>query len=111
MKSNEGGMLLLMNNAVFYRFEICAIILPVEGLKTKVAYQLLNTNTYGLWRYDTGDVVEILNAGSGPCSKIIGRSTHDINAFGEEVVIEIQNRQWVKACTLIIQTTDFAVRS
>ena len=111
LKSNEGGMLLLMNNAVFYEFKELHSdhVVPVEGLKTKVAYQLIITNTCGLWRYDTGDVIECLN--TDPVTiKIVGRSTQYINAFGEEVVIENAEQAVSKACAQHdCQATDFTV--
>lgn len=98
-KVGEEGMLLLMNNAVFYEFKEIntEYIVPVEGLKTGISYHLIITNTCGLWRYDTGDVIECLSI-SPVKIKIVGRSTQYINAFGEEVIVDNVERALAMSC-------------
>lgn len=98
---NQGdeGLLLLMNNGVFFEFkEVNAdSVVPVEGVKMNVMYHLIITNTCGLWRYDTGDMIEFV--GTDPYRiKIAGRTTQFINAFGEEVVVENAEKALHLAC-------------
>ena len=78
-----------MNHAVFYEFkEINSdYITSVEGIESNKQYQLIITNTCGLWRYETGDVIECLStvpikSGSSAVP------TQFINAFGEEVIVD-----------------------
>ncbi len=88
-KIGEEGMLLLMNHAVFYEFkEINSdYITSVEGIESNKQYQLIITNTCGLWRYETGDVIECLS--TVPIKiRVVGRTTQFINAFGEEVIVD-----------------------
>ncbi len=96
---HEEGMLLLMNNAVFYEFKELNSehIVPVEGLQLNKAYHLIITNTCGLWRYDTGDVIECLSL-TPVKIKIAGRSTQYVNAFGEEVIVDNAERALSMAC-------------
>lgn len=95
----EDGLLLLMNNAVFYEFKEVntQYVVPVEGVRLNVHYHLIITNNCGLWRYDTGDMVEFI--GTDPYRiKIAGRTTQFINAFGEEVVVENAEKALHLAC-------------
>ncbi|HNR05938.1 MAG TPA: GH3 auxin-responsive promoter family protein [Saprospiraceae bacterium] len=93
------GMLLLLNHAVFYEFKDLhsGNIVPVEGIRLNTPYHLIITNNCGLWRYDTGDVIEC--TGLDPVRiKIAGRTTQFINAFGEEVIVENAEKALEKAC-------------
>lgn len=110
-KSGEEGLLLLLNNAVFYEFKELNSdhVVTIEGVKINQQYQLIITNTCGLWRYDTGDVIECLNI--DPLTiKITGRTTQYINAFGEEVIVENAERAISIACEQHhCLVTDFSV--
>lgn len=92
-KSGEEGLLLLLNNAIFYEFKDTNTdhVVPIEGIELNKTYQLIITNSCGLWRYDTGDVIECLS--KDPVRiKVAGRTTQYINAFGEEVIVENAER-------------------
>ncbi len=110
-QSGEEGLLLLLNNAVFYEFKELHSnhTVPVEGVKCNQPYHLIITNTCGLWRYDTGDVIECID--TNPMRiKIVGRTTQYINAFGEEVVVENAERAIAIACNQCqCQVNDFSV--
>ncbi|MDX9889428.1 MAG: GH3 auxin-responsive promoter family protein, partial [Bacteroidales bacterium] len=87
-------MLLLLNNGVFYEFinfsdftnnQFHAITL--EEVKENINYVIVISTNAGLWRYIIGDV--ILFTSLNPYRIIItGRTTHFINAFGEELIID-----------------------
>ena len=51
-------MLLMLDYGTFYEFRSGESITPLEGVKTGVPYTMIVTATNGLWRYETGDVVE-----------------------------------------------------
>ncbi len=98
-KVGEEGMLLLMNNDVFYEFQElnAEYITPIEGIQTHKSYRLIITNTCGLWRYDTGDVIECIS--KDPIRiKVVGRTTQFINAFGEEVIVDNAEKAITLAC-------------
>lgn len=100
-QSGKEGMLLLMNNAVFYEFKDVHSdhIVPTEGIKAGMCYNLIITNACGLWRYDTGDVIECIST-NPVLIKIAGRATQYINAFGEEVIVDNAERAISKACEI-----------
>lgn len=57
-----------------------------RDLKIGAQYELIVTNSCGLWRYKMGDIIEITD--KKPLKiKIVGRTKHFINAFGEELMI------------------------
>lgn len=97
-------MLLLLNNGVFFEFiplsdymndnyeTIC-----IEEVQPDVNYVILISTNAGLWRYIIGDVV--LFTSINPYRIIItGRTTHFINAFGEEMVIDNAEKALFAAC-------------
>ena len=96
-------MLLMLDYGVFYEF------LPVDSLhdytkavsvadvKLGVNYAVIITTSAGLWRYMIGDTIEFTSL--KPLKiKIIGRTKHFINAFGEEVVIDNAEQALSAAC-------------
>ena len=95
---NEKGMLLLVDNGMFYEFipseEFFTENPPrisLADVKIGVNYVLiLNTNA-GLWGYDIGDTVEFVSI-NPPRIKVTGRIKHFISAFGEHVIgSEVEN--------------------
>ena len=95
---NEKGMLLLVDNGMFYEFipseeffQENPTRISLADVKIGVNYVLiLNTNA-GLWGYDIGDTVEFVSI-NPPRIKVTGRIKHFISAFGEHVIgSEVEN--------------------
>ena len=86
-RPGERGMLLLIDEGVFYEF------IPVTGGEAVSAgdvtpgkvYELVISGTNGLWRYRLGDTVRIESVRPMKIT-IAGRTKSFINAFGEEVM-------------------------
>lgn len=89
---NEKGMLLLVDNGMFYEFipseeffDENPTRISLADVKIGINYVLiLNTNA-GLWGYDIGDTVEFVSI-NPPRIKVTGRIKHFISAFGEHVI-------------------------
>lgn len=87
-------MLLLLNNGVFYEFINFSDFtnnqfhtIPLEEVKENINYVIVISTNAGLWRYIIGDVIQFTSL--NPYRIIItGRTTHFINAFGEELIID-----------------------
>lgn len=93
-------MLLLMDTDTFYEF------VPVTGGEPLPAwqvtpgevYELLITNSAGLYRYHLGDTVKI--EGVEPLTiTIAGRTMQYINAFGEEVMVFNTDAALARTCS------------
>ncbi len=91
-KSEDEGMLLLIDNGIFYEFieadtfnEDAQKRVSLEEVKIGVNYVIiLNTNA-GLWGYNIGDTVKFTSL--DPHRIIVtGRIKHFISAFGEHVI-------------------------
>ena len=102
-----GPMRLLLDVGVFYEF------IPLKSLgdddnpwpETLSAWQVEEGKTYalvltamnGLWRYPIGDTVRVDSV--NPLRiRIVGRTKHFINAFGEEVMVHNTDRALTEAC-------------
>ena len=94
-------MRLLMNADTFYEF------IPVDAPESRPLpaweveeggiYELVITSSNGLWRYRIGDTVRII--ATRPLEiAIAGRTSHYINAFGEEVMVYNADAALAKAC-------------
>jgi hypothetical protein len=89
---SEKGMLLLVDNGMFYEFIASEEFfnedptrISLADVKIGVNYVLiLNTNA-GLWGYDIGDTIEFVSI-NPPRIKVTGRIKHFISAFGEHVI-------------------------
>jgi acyl-CoA synthetase (AMP-forming)/AMP-acid ligase II len=91
-RQNEEGLLLLLNNDIFYEFieadtffsdapkRIC-----LEEVVLGVNYVLILNTSAGLWGYNIGDTVQFVS--KAPYRLIVsGRIKHFISAFGEHVI-------------------------
>ena len=91
-RQNEEGLLLLLNNDIFYEFieadtffsdapkRIC-----LEEVALGVNYVLILNTSAGLWGYNIGDTVQFVS--KAPYRLIVsGRIKHFILAFGEHVI-------------------------
>lgn len=87
-------LLLLTDHGVFYEFIPFSAweagrweAVPLEGVRPNETYALVITTVGGLWRYLIGDTVRFTTTQPYRL-RIVGRTRHYINAFGEEVMIE-----------------------
>ncbi|WP_456421838.1 GH3 auxin-responsive promoter family protein [Lutibacter sp.] len=89
---NEKGMMLLVDNGMFYEFipseeffDEKPTRISLADVKVGVNYVLiLNTNA-GLWGYNIGDTIEFISL-NPPRIRVTGRIKHFISAFGEHVI-------------------------
>ncbi|MEN8769224.1 MAG: GH3 auxin-responsive promoter family protein, partial [Candidatus Arcticimaribacter sp.] len=91
-QQNQEGLLLLLNNGIFYEF------IPVDQfgednppryslaeVEVGVNYVLILSTTAGLWAYNIGDTVRFVS--KEPYRLVVtGRVKHFISAFGEHVI-------------------------
>ncbi|NLP57626.1 GH3 auxin-responsive promoter family protein [Lutibacter sp. B1] len=88
----EKGMLLLIDNGMFYEFIPADEFynenptrISLADVKTGVNYVIILTTNAGLWAYNIGDTVEFLSL-NPPRIIVTGRIKHFISAFGEHVI-------------------------
>jgi hypothetical protein len=115
-QQNQEGLLLLLNNGVFYEF------IPVDQfgeesppryslaeVETGVNYVLILSTTAGLWAYNIGDTVRFVS--KDPYRLVVtGRVKHFISAFGEHVIgkeVETALKEATANCE--IQIKEFTV--
>jgi hypothetical protein len=97
-------MLLFLDNGIFYEFIPLQefgtenqSVLSLEEVKTNVNYAMLISTNAGLWRYVIGDVVRFTSC--NPYRIVVtGRTTHFINAFGEELMADNTEKALIAAC-------------
>jgi len=113
---NEKGMLLLVDNGMFYEFIPSEEFfnenptrISLADVKIGVNYVLvLNTNA-GLWAYDIGDTVEFVSINPHRI-KVTGRIKHFISAFGEHVIgSEVENAINSQTAGTTIAINEFTV--
>ncbi|GIV25930.1 MAG: hypothetical protein KatS3mg026_1622 [Bacteroidia bacterium] len=98
-------LLLLCDHGVFYEFLPLSSwergsldeAVPLEAVKTGETYALILTTTGGLWRYLIGDTIRFVSTRPYRL-RIVGRTRHYINAFGEEVMVENAEAALRSAC-------------
>ncbi len=103
-RADEPGMLLLMDNDVYYEFiDIDDLdksepdtLLPHE-LKQGGIYAMVITSSNGLWRYKIGDTVRVETV-SPLRITIAGRTQSYINAFGEELMVYNAEAAMTRVC-------------
>lgn len=90
---HDPAFLLMLDYGVFYEFipldelhEENPTVVPLSEVKTGIVYAMLISTLGGLYRYELGDT--ILFTSRNPYKfTIVGRTTHYINAFGEELMV------------------------
>lgn len=87
------GMLLLLDNSVFYEFipegqldSENPDLLGLEDIEQGKTYSMVITTSSGLWRYQLGDLVQFISIYPFKI-KVAGRTKQHINVFGEELMI------------------------
>lgn len=90
---NEEGMLLLLDNGIYYEFIPMEEMekdepqtISLEEVELGKNYALVISTFGGLWRYLPGDTVTFTSLHPYRI-KVTGRTKHFINVFGEEVMI------------------------
>ncbi len=115
-KPEAEGMMLLLDNSIFYEF------IPLEEIKTaepnaymihevelNKTYAIVISNTSGLYRYIVGDTVEFTSLKPHRI-KIVGRIKHFINVFGEEVMVSNTDKALSQACAAFnVEIKDYTV--
>ena len=89
---NEEGLLLLLNNGIFYEFIRVDEIqqesprrYTLGEVKMGINYALIISTTAGLWAYNIGDTVRFVS--TAPYRLVVtGRIKQFISAFGEHVI-------------------------
>ncbi len=104
---DQKGMLLLLDNAIFYEFiplekigTLNPIALTLEEVELGVNYCIVITSSSGLWRYMPGDVVTFVTI-SPFRIMVTGRTKHYINVFGEEVMVSNTDTAISTTCHLL----------
>ena len=91
-KQGDKGMLLLLNNGIFYEFiptdeffDDNPTRLSIGNVQAGVNYVMIISTNAGLWAYNLGDTIEFTSL--NPHKIIVtGRIKHFISAFGEHVI-------------------------
>ncbi|MDR1055776.1 MAG: GH3 auxin-responsive promoter family protein [Prevotellaceae bacterium] len=90
----DPAMMLMLDLETFFEFIPLSEVgkefpdaLTIADVKTHVNYAMIISANNGLWRYLIGDT--IMFTSTNPYKiKIIGRTRHYINAFGEELIVD-----------------------
>ena len=103
-QENSKDLLLMLDYGIFYEFipfdqiqEEQPKALDISQVKINQVYALLITTNAGLWRYNIGDTI-IFTSINPHRIRIIGRTKHFINAFGEELMISNAEKAMSVAC-------------
>ncbi|MBK8626745.1 MAG: GH3 auxin-responsive promoter family protein [Saprospiraceae bacterium] len=103
---HEKGMLLLLDNAIYYEFIPISSMndknpstLSLEEVQEGEDYCILISTSSGLWRYKPGDVVRFVSV--APYRVMVsGRTKHFINVFGEEVMVHNTDQALKETCDI-----------
>ncbi|MEM9545453.1 MAG: GH3 auxin-responsive promoter family protein [Bacteroidota bacterium] len=92
-RKDEKGMLLLLNNDIYYEFITMEELtnenpksIPLSEVEMNTNYAIVVSSSAGLWRYMPGDTVKFTSVKPYRI-KVSGRTKHFINVFGEEVMV------------------------
>jgi len=94
-RSNEEGLLLVLDNGIYYGFLPMAGAgagagarpLSIAEVQLNTQYALVLYTNAGLWGYEIGDTVKFVSL-SPPRIVVTGRTKHYTSAFGEHVIAE-----------------------
>ncbi len=93
-RARAEDMLLMLDYGIFYEFiplenadEEQPSTVALEDVEIGKVYELVISTNGGLWRYRLGDTVAFTSK-SPFRIKVMGRTKHFINAFGEELIID-----------------------
>ncbi|MBC7413230.1 MAG: GH3 auxin-responsive promoter family protein [Bacteroidia bacterium] len=98
-------MLLMLDYGVFYEFatidangNVNTDAVMLDSVLLNVCYALIITTNGGLWRYAIGDTIMFTSLAPHRF-KIVGRTKHFINAFGEELMVHNADEALQNTCT------------
>lgn len=101
---SEQGMLLLLQNGVYYEFVPMSDwndpnprTLSLEEVELDQDYALIISTNSGLWRYKIGDTVRFTSLRPYRI-KVTGRTQAFINAFGEELMVDNADKALARTC-------------
>ena len=101
---NSDGMLLLTDNGIYYEFvpmeewgKENPTSIALEEIELHTNYAIVITNFGGLYRYMPGDTVTFTSRDPYRL-RVSGRTTHFINVFGEEVIVENTDQALAMTC-------------
>ena len=93
-EKNVSDFLLMLDYGIFYEFiprsdwgKENPEVLALEDVKLGESYAMVVSTNAGLWRYQMGDTVEFTSVDPYRI-RIVGRTKHFINVFGEELMID-----------------------
>lgn len=81
-------MLLLVNQGIYYEFRSLTDsqkIINLNNVELNTNYELIISNTSGLYRYQMGDIIQFTSINPYRI-KVFGRTKQYISAFGEHVI-------------------------
>jgi hypothetical protein len=101
---DEEGLLLLLNNGIYYEFipmsewgQNNPKTISLAEVEAGKNYALVISTNSGLWRYLPGDTV-IFTSVSPYRIKVSGRTKQFVNAFGEEVMVDNTDKALAETC-------------
>lgn len=115
-KQDEKGMLLLLNNGIFYEFIRADEFydedperISIGDVQLGINYVLIISTNAGLWAYNIGDTVAFTSL--KPYRIIVtGRIKHFISAFGEHVIAkEVEQALYEATTGTSVSVTEFTV--
>ena len=95
-------LLLMLDYGVYFEFiplhqQLAQKVIALEEVETGIDYAVVISTNGGLWRYQIGDAIQFTSLNPYRF-KIVGRTKHFINAFGEELMIDNAEQAILTAC-------------
>lgn len=97
-------LLLMLDYGIFYEFIAIEdigkenpVVITLEAVEKEKIYAIVISTNGGLWRYLIGDTI-VFTAVFPFIFRIVGRTQHFINAFGEELMVDNADRALQAAC-------------
>ncbi|GIV27547.1 MAG: hypothetical protein KatS3mg027_1361 [Bacteroidia bacterium] len=103
-RKDADDMLLMLDYGIYYEFIPDEYfdtdnkkVINLEDVVLHKTYALVISTTSGLWRYQLGDTIQFTSLNPFRI-KIVGRTKHFINVFGEELMIHNTDEAITEAC-------------
>ncbi len=107
-EKDVSDFLLMLDYGIFYEFIPQSDwdlenpdLISINDVKLGECYELVISTNAGLWRYKMGDTIEFTSTDPYRI-RIVGRTKHFINVFGEELMID----NAIKALAVACERTD-----
>lgn len=103
-RNNSSDLLLMLDYGIFYEFipmdrytgSQKDPTMTLSEVKTNINYAVVISTNSGLWRYKIGDTIRFTDLNPYRI-QITGRTKHNINVFGEELIIDNAERALTQA--------------